>query len=383
MAVLAALGPARLVAEAAAGPASGPGRGRARPDPPLRRMAAWARRQPARTWLAVAAVTIAIGLPAGTLIFWQAQPSLQWVGSFSWWSQADGARAVTTEAAGATQYTVPLRPGKIQGFAIFVYNPSDLTEFITGSADHISPGAPVPAEIGVSTTGTVRQSGNRTRSATGPAAPSRRTPTGGSVCYGGPLTATWRPPGAGRGPATCSCASASAGSPGPRTSRWPLRSPSHRARPPSKRTGHTAGTGHREADQQPPGSTRRRNRAQTTSIPAAVPLGLRTPERQLSGGASAPILSSAKPPSAATTKSTGNHRSSRTCAEHSRIADSALLALVSFAQAGPRRMAIPYGCGQRGRACRPVPNEQCGCFRQRVAVSLVLGRNSTSPMMSP
>ena len=41
MAVLAALGPARLVAEAAAGPASGPGRSRARPDPPLRRMAAW------------------------------------------------------------------------------------------------------------------------------------------------------------------------------------------------------------------------------------------------------------------------------------------------------------------------------------------------------
>jgi hypothetical protein len=159
MAVLAALGPARLVAEAAAGPASGPGCGRARPDPPVRRMAAWARRQPARIWLAVAAVMIAVGLPAGTLIFWQAQPSLQWVGSFSWWSRADASREVMTEAAGATQFTVPLRPGKIQGFAIFVYNPSDLTEFITASADHISPGAPVPAEIGVSTTGTVRQMG--------------------------------------------------------------------------------------------------------------------------------------------------------------------------------------------------------------------------------
>ena len=72
------------------------------------------------------------------------------MGSFSWWSRADGPRAVTTEAAGATQYTVPLRPGKIQGFAIFVYNPSDLTEFITGSANPISPGAPVPATIGVS-----------------------------------------------------------------------------------------------------------------------------------------------------------------------------------------------------------------------------------------
>jgi hypothetical protein len=158
-AVLAALGPARLVAEAAAGPASGPGRGPARPDPPRRRMAAWAKRQTARTWLAIAAVTITVGLPAGTLIFWRAQPELQWVGSFSWWSRADGTRAVTTEAAGATQYTVPLRPGKIQGFAISVYNPSDLTEFITGSADPISPGAPVAATIGVSTTGTIQQMG--------------------------------------------------------------------------------------------------------------------------------------------------------------------------------------------------------------------------------
>ena len=57
MAVLAALGPGRLVAEAAAGPAPG--------------------RQQARTWLAVAAVTTTIGLPAGTLIFWHAQPGLQ------------------------------------------------------------------------------------------------------------------------------------------------------------------------------------------------------------------------------------------------------------------------------------------------------------------
>src|SRR5215813_4250302 len=66
-AVLAALGPAQLVAEAACGPAD---RRPARRDPPLRRMAAWARRQPARTWLAVAAVTIAVtiafGFPAGT-----------------------------------------------------------------------------------------------------------------------------------------------------------------------------------------------------------------------------------------------------------------------------------------------------------------------------
>ena len=66
---------------------------------------------------------------------------------------------VETEAAGATQYTAQLRPGKIQGFAILVYNPSDTTQVITGSADSVSPGAPVSPQIGVSTTFTMRQLG--------------------------------------------------------------------------------------------------------------------------------------------------------------------------------------------------------------------------------
>jgi hypothetical protein len=157
IAVLAALGPARLVAEAASGPASGQSRPEARRDTPLRRMAAWAMRQPARTWLAVAAVTIAVALPAGTLIFWQAQPSLQFRYSSAWWNL--DARVVQTEADGATQYTAPIRPGKIQGFAILVYNPADVTQVITGSADPVSPGAPVSPHIGVSTTFTIRQLG--------------------------------------------------------------------------------------------------------------------------------------------------------------------------------------------------------------------------------
>jgi hypothetical protein len=155
-AVLAALGPARLVATAS-GPASGHGHLPARPDPPLRRMATWARRQPARTWLALAAVTIAVGLPIGTLRFWQTEPSLQFRYSAAWWNL--DARVVETQADGATQYTAPIRPGKIQGFAIFVYNPSDIIQVITGSADPVSPGAPVPPQIGVSTTGTWHQMG--------------------------------------------------------------------------------------------------------------------------------------------------------------------------------------------------------------------------------
>jgi hypothetical protein len=156
-AVLTALGPARLVAEAASGPASGQSRLPARPDPTLRRMAARARRQPARTWLAVAAVIVAVGLPVGTLRFWQTEPSLQFRYSAAWWNP--DARVVETQADGATQYTAPIRPGKVQGFAIFIYNPSDITQVITGSADPVSPGAPVSPQIGVSTTGTWHQMG--------------------------------------------------------------------------------------------------------------------------------------------------------------------------------------------------------------------------------
>ncbi|MDR2988312.1 MAG: hypothetical protein LBV34_26105 [Nocardiopsaceae bacterium] len=157
-AVLAELGPPRLIAEASSGPPSGQSPLPARPVPPLRRMAARARRQPARTWLAVAAVTIAVGLASGTLIFWQAQANLQFRYSSAWWNR-DSSPVVQTEAAGATQYTVPIRPGKVQGFAILVYNPSDMTQVITGSADPVSPGAGVAPRIGVSTTFTMRQLG--------------------------------------------------------------------------------------------------------------------------------------------------------------------------------------------------------------------------------
>jgi hypothetical protein len=103
--VLSALGPARLVAEAASGPASGQSRPQTRPDPPLRRMAAWASRQRARTSLAVAAVTIAVGLPSGALILWQAQADLEFWTTSAWRSRVDGTHEVQTEAAGATQYT--------------------------------------------------------------------------------------------------------------------------------------------------------------------------------------------------------------------------------------------------------------------------------------
>src|SRR5262249_28788216 len=123
---------------------------------PWRRLVTWARRQPVTTWLAAAAIAIAAGVPSGALIFWQAQPELQWVAAFDWWSPVDAAHAVETQAAGASQDTVPLRPGKIQGFAILVYTPSALGQVPTGSAASLSPGAPVAPQTGVSTPGPAR-----------------------------------------------------------------------------------------------------------------------------------------------------------------------------------------------------------------------------------
>ena len=151
--VLAALGPARLVALAAADARSGrAGQPRRRP-PLLRRTIALARRVPMRIWIPAAVLAIAVGAPAGTLIYWQTQPGISFDDGSSWWGPQD-AHSIQTEADGAMRSTVPLRPGQMQGFEIFVYNPSDTSQRILGAqAGYVSPGAPVPPQIDVSTTG--------------------------------------------------------------------------------------------------------------------------------------------------------------------------------------------------------------------------------------
>jgi hypothetical protein len=157
-AALAALGPASLVAEAAR-PEIGAGRSATPREPLKRRIARSARKVPILGWILIAALLLVIGLPSGAVIYWRTQSSLQFLTTYAWWSAVDSAHAVDTQAAAATQETVPIRPGQIQGFALTIYNPSDMTQVIIGSADHLSPGAPVPPQIAVSTTGTLRQSG--------------------------------------------------------------------------------------------------------------------------------------------------------------------------------------------------------------------------------
>jgi hypothetical protein len=109
---------------------------------------------PLRAWLIIGPLALAACLTAATLIFWEAQPSLGFdSGSYAWWYSVDSAHDVETQAAGATQDTVPLRPGQLQGFAILIYNPSDVTQRILGPPEFaISPGAPVPPQIAVATT---------------------------------------------------------------------------------------------------------------------------------------------------------------------------------------------------------------------------------------
>jgi len=149
-AVLAALGPPAVVA-AEAGP---PWPRRSRPrQSPWRRATVRVRRMPWWSWPVIVTLVLGVFLAAGTLIFWSVQPNLLFSGSYGWWYGIDSAHDVTTQAAGVTQDTVPLRPGQLQGFFVLIYNTSDVTQRILGSpADAISDGAPVPPQVAVATT---------------------------------------------------------------------------------------------------------------------------------------------------------------------------------------------------------------------------------------
>ncbi len=54
-------------------------------------------------------------------------------GQSGWWYPPDYNREVTTEADGATQTTVPIRPGHRQGFFIQVFNFTGMTQTVLGS----------------------------------------------------------------------------------------------------------------------------------------------------------------------------------------------------------------------------------------------------------
>jgi hypothetical protein len=139
-AVLARLGrPADLAAEAA-----GP-------------MAAPARRRPRLPWWLWAHIVVALTAAAviiGYLVVVSSAPALEARGPSSWWVPRDVAAATFAEADGVRQTSVPARNGHLQGFAVTLYNPSDLTETILGQWQGSSaPGNFQRSLITIATTG--------------------------------------------------------------------------------------------------------------------------------------------------------------------------------------------------------------------------------------
>jgi hypothetical protein len=93
----------------------------------------------------IAAVAVGAGYGIAVVTAAPIQPG----GASAWWYAQDSARAVSTQADGRQQTTVPIRSGQQQGFVITVYNPSDWTQTVLGpAADFTGPGGP-DVQIGV------------------------------------------------------------------------------------------------------------------------------------------------------------------------------------------------------------------------------------------
>jgi hypothetical protein len=134
--------PASLAAEAGA---EAPFR-----SPADKTRAAFARRS-GRFWAVLAGTVFLVGLVTAYVVAVLTAGVLQTGGGEGWWYKQDAARGVITSADGATQNTVPIRPGQRQGYYLHLYNPSDWTQTVLGPADKplISPGS-LFAQLGVS-----------------------------------------------------------------------------------------------------------------------------------------------------------------------------------------------------------------------------------------
>jgi hypothetical protein len=91
--------------------------------------------------------------------------SITEAGQSAWWYPKDYNREVDTSVGGANQTTVPIRSGQRQGFAIGIYNPTDVAQTVLGPAygpdvPGDSPGSPfIPLGSGCLWSGSTRPSG--------------------------------------------------------------------------------------------------------------------------------------------------------------------------------------------------------------------------------
>jgi hypothetical protein len=128
--VLSRLGPpGELAADAAAGAAP-----QARAVVALRRLGARLRRARWQSW--VLSVVVVLVLTAGVVrvVQYLAAPLLQQADAEGWVYATDNNRAVSTQAYGAQQTTVPIRSGQLQGLYINVSNQSAFTQTVLGLA---------------------------------------------------------------------------------------------------------------------------------------------------------------------------------------------------------------------------------------------------------
>jgi hypothetical protein len=94
------------------------------------------------TWIKLGVAVVITGIVAGYLVFYLAAGPLEVGPQSMWWYPQDSAQEVMTTADGATQITVPIRSGQRQGFAIGIYNPTDVTQTIVGpGGGSVSPAA--------------------------------------------------------------------------------------------------------------------------------------------------------------------------------------------------------------------------------------------------
>jgi hypothetical protein len=85
-----------------------------------------------RTKLIVALLALVLATAATFLSLFLSAPLPDNAGQFAWWYPQDSRHQVDSVADGAQQTTVRIRSGQWQGFAIGIYNTSDLTETIIG-----------------------------------------------------------------------------------------------------------------------------------------------------------------------------------------------------------------------------------------------------------
>jgi hypothetical protein len=96
----------------------------------------WLRRRLAqvspRGWIHLALTLVLAGITAFYVLTYVTPDSLQLGGDAGWWYPQDNNHAHDSEADGATQSTVPVRPGQRQGILIAIYNPADVTQTVLG-----------------------------------------------------------------------------------------------------------------------------------------------------------------------------------------------------------------------------------------------------------